>query len=171
MIKLLGALFILFAGVMIGRIQANRLRDRPIQIGRFVRLLTQLETEISYGFTPLPNALIKLGKQSAEPHASFLTEAGNQLMQGDQAVMDVWRLSLQWIWPQTAMRAGEKEILLGLGLTLGATDREDQIKHLRLAAKQLEVMEFEAAEDRRKFEKMWKSLGLLGGALLAVIMY
>ncbi len=171
MVKLTGALLILFAGMMIGRLQAKRLSDRPMQIGRFIRIMDQLETEIEYGYTPLPDALRKLALQSAQPHATFLSEVARQLDSDNRSLLEVWQEMLTRIWPQTAMRAGEKDILLGLGYTLGATDREDQVKHLRLAAKQLEGMEYEATEERRKFEKMWKSLGLLGGALLAVIMY
>lgn len=171
MMKLLGAFMIVFACMMIGRLQARKLSDRPGQIRRFVRLLGQLETEISYGFTPLPDALHKLGKQSAEPFAGLLSEIARRLDKEDQAVLDVWQQIVERQWHRTAMRGGEKDIIVGLGSTLGTTDREDQIKHLRLAAKQLDSMEAEAAEERRKYEKMWKSLGLLGGALIAVIMY
>lgn len=171
MLKLLGAILIVFAGLMLGRLQARKLSDRPGQIRRFVRLLGQLETEISYGFTPLPDALHKLGEQSVEPFGRLLSEIADCLNKEDRPVLEVWKQTVEQHWHRMAMRAGEKEVIVGLGSTLGTTDREDQIKHLRLAAKQLESMEADAAEERRKYEKMWRSLGLLGGALIAVIMY
>lgn len=171
MLKLFGALLIVLAGAMIGRLQAKKLSDRPGQIRRIVRILGQLETEIAYGFTPLPAALRKVAKQTAEPLSSLFEQIGSRLEQEEQAVMDVWQQTIYREWHRTAMKTAEKEVVIGLGYTLGTTDREDQIKHLRLAAKQLEGLELEAAEDQKKYEKVWRSLGLLGGALVAVIMY
>ena len=166
-----GALMIVGAGAFIGRLQARRLQDRSAEIRRFIRILGLLETEISYGVTPLPEALLRIAKRSVPPLAGMLESIGTKLAADDQAVMDVWQQTMYREWSQTAMRAAEKEIILQLGFTLGTTDREDQIKHLRLASKQLESVELEALEDQRKYEKLWKSLGLLGGALIAVIMY
>lgn len=171
MLKLAGALMLIGAGALLGWMRAGRLADRPAQIRRLVRLLSQLETEIAFGYTPLPEALARIGRQAAEPLASLFREAAARLERGETAAWEAWQAALDGVWERTAMQQGEKEILLTLGRTLGATDRDDQVRHLRLAAKQLESLEPEAAEAKRKYEKMWKSLGLLGGALVAVILY
>lgn len=171
MLKLFGAALIVLSGTMLGMLKAKRLADRPLQIRRFVRILGQLETEITYGYTPLPEALAKIGSQASEPFASIFSELATRLAREEAAVMDIWQQTMVRRWPLTAMRSGEKEIIVQLGLTLGTTDREDQIKHLHLAAKQLESLEIEAAEDRRRYERMWRSLGLLGGLLIAIMMY
>jgi stage III sporulation protein AB len=171
MLKLAGALLLVGAGTMLGWMHAGRLADRPAQIRRLVRMLGQLETEIAYGYTPLPEALARIGRQPGDPLADLFHEAADRLAKEEAAVTETWRLALESVWGRTALKNGEKEIMLTLGNTLGASDREDQIRHLRLAAKQLETLEPEAAEEQRKYEKMWKSLGLLGGALVAVILY
>ena len=171
MIKLLGAMLLVISGALIGRFKARKLAERPGQIRRFVVILGQLETEIAYGFTPLPSALIKLGKQAGQPLSSLLVRIGEKLQDDDHAVMDIWQHEITAGWNRTAMRNAEMEIVLALGLTLGTTDRDNQLKHLKLAAKQLESMESIAIEEQNKYEKMWKSLGLLGGALIAVILY
>lgn len=171
MLKLFGAVLVVLSCALIGMLQARRMSDRPMQIRRFVRILGQLETEISYGFTPLPDALGRIGKQSAEPFASLFAEIAGRLAKEEAAVLDIWKHTMVRRWGQTAMRGSEKEVIVQLGFTLGTTDREDQVKHLRLAAKQLETIEAEAEEEKRKYEKMWRSLGLLGGLLIALIMY
>ena len=69
------------------------------------------------------------------------------------------------------MKQAEQEVVLQLGSVLGVTDRSDQIKHLRLAISQLQAEETESREDQRRYEKMWKSLGVLIGALIVILMY
>ena len=171
MLKLAGALLLVAAGALLGWMHAGRLAERPAQIRRLVRLLSQLETDIAYGLTPLPEAFGRIGRQATEPLASLFRTAAVRLERDGMAAPEAWRAALDSVWELTAMKNAEKEIMLSLGNTLGATDRDDQVRHLRLAVKQLESLEPEAVEEQRRYEKMWKSLGLLGGALVAVILY
>lgn len=172
MIKLIGALMILAAGAMIGFGQARRLRERPVELRRFIMMLQQLETEIEYGFTPLPEALYKLGRQHRAQLSGMMADIAAQLKsEAGVTVDEAWRRSVGRYWPSLAMNQEDREIIVQLGAVLGTSDREDQLKHLRLAVSLLAAREAEAAEERRKYEKMWKSLGLLGGALIAVILY
>lgn len=69
------------------------------------------------------------------------------------------------------MKAAEKEIWLQFGQRVGASDREDQIKHIRLAMHQLKQEEDEARDEATRFSKLWKSLGLLAAALIVILMY
>ena len=67
------------------------------------------------------------------------------------------------------MKAAEQSALIRLGATLGISDREDQIKHLRLAMQQLKAEEDAARDDQARYEKMWKSLGVLIAALVVIL--
>jgi stage III sporulation protein AB len=69
------------------------------------------------------------------------------------------------------MKLPEQEVMLQLGHVLGLSDRSDQVKHLRLAVSQLQAEEVDAREEQRKYEKMWKSLGVLIGGLIVILMY
>ncbi len=172
MIKLLGALLIVFAGAAIGFNRARLLSNRPRQIRRLVHLLNQLETEIYYGFTPLPRALARLAKQAAEPLSGLLGQAaGNLSGSSGRTVRECWQQAVDDHWPKTAMKAAERDILSRLGWTLGVTDRDDQIKHLRLAVSQLQSEENTAEEERKRYEKLWKSLGVLAGVLIVILLF
>jgi stage III sporulation protein AB len=171
-LKLIGAILIVVAGAMIGHLKARKLADRPAQIRRFIRVLQQLETEISYGFTPLPEAMHKLALQTTEPLSTMFSVVSSNLQSPlGLSVKESWDQAILERWSYTAMQEGEQDIIVQLGSSLGTTDREDQLKHLRLASSQLGSMESEAAEEQRRFEKMWRSLGVLGGALIVVMMY
>jgi stage III sporulation protein AB len=170
MVKLIGAALILFAGTMIGFLQASRFASRPRQIRQLIHALQRLETEIGYGFTPLPEALGRSAALLPEPAASILRGVSERLGTADGLTFrECWEDSVRQHWPATAMRAAEQAAFLRLGSTLGISDREDQIKHLRLAMEQLKAEEDGARDDQARYEKMCKSLGVLIAALVVIL--
>lgn len=172
MIKLIGALCIIFAGTMLGFYQALQLAARPRQIRQSQQGLQRLETEILYGFTPLSDALLTVSQSLTGPVSALFARASEGLASGEAGtVADSWGQAVDECWPRTAMKRAERDALLQLGTVLGKSDRTDQAKHLRLAVSVLAAEETEAAEDYRRYGKMWRSLGLLSGALIVILMY
>lgn len=172
MLKVIGAVLILFSGTMFGFYQAAMLSRRPKQIREFIHALQRLETEIVYGLTPLTVAFHKLADQLAHPAAGLFRQAAEALAATtDRSAGEIWRQAAEEQWKYSALKDSEKQILLQLGHTLGRSDREDQVKHLRLAVSLLQAEERTAQEDQRRYESMWKSLGVLMGALVVILMY
>ncbi|MCR2803120.1 stage III sporulation protein SpoIIIAB [Paenibacillus soyae] len=169
--KLLGALLILIAGTLIGFQQAARFADRPKQIRQLSHSLQRLETEIGYGHTPLPEALLRTAEASSEPVASLFGGTAERLSMADGLTFQqCWEQSIKRGWNETSMKASEQGVLLRLGSTLGISDKEDQMKHLRMALLQLQAEEDAAKDDQRRYEKMWKSLGALLAVLIIILM-
>ncbi|WP_027093774.1 stage III sporulation protein SpoIIIAB [Cohnella thermotolerans] len=171
MLKLLGAVLVLFAGTMIGYLQAARFAERPRQIRYLLHALQRLETEIGYGQTPLPDALHRVSLAIPPPLAGMFAAIAAELRAGTGVtVRESWENTFSSGWPSTAMRGGEREALLRLGGTLGGSGREDQLKHVRLAMLQLQTEEAAAREDQQRYEKLCRSLGVLGAALVVILM-
>lgn len=61
-------------------------------------------------------------------------------------------------------------MLKQFGSTLGQHDRDHQQKQIHLALTHLEREEGEAKDAQQRYEKMIKSLGFLGGLLLALLL-
>ncbi|CAG7642286.1 stage III sporulation protein SpoIIIAB [Paenibacillus allorhizosphaerae] len=172
MLKLLGAMLILLSGTLFGFYQASLLARRPKQIAELIRSLQRLETEIVYGFTPLPEALASTGRSCSTPAGRLFLRAAEELRRAEgRSVQMIWRESVSEEWRNTAMKMQEREVFLQIGSTLGLTDKEDQVKHLRLAASQLQTESDNAREEQQRYERMWKSLGVLMGALVVILMY
>jgi stage III sporulation protein AB len=170
-IRLAGALLILLAGTMIGYLQAARFAARPRQIRQLIHALQRLETEIQYGQTPLPEALSRLAGVVPEPVAGLFSRAAGQLDRRDgPSVREAWDQALAGGWSRTAMKAAEREALARLGASLGGSGRDDQLKHVRLAMLQLQAEEAAAREEQQRYEKMSRSLGVLGAALVVVVL-
>lgn len=172
MLKLVGAALVLFAGTLLGFLQAAKFAERPRQIRQLLHAMQRLETEIGYGQTPLPDALDRISSLlHPPPLAALFAGASERLRDGTGAtVQQCWESSIHEGWPKTAMRAGEKEAMLRLGASLGGSGREDQLKHMRLAVLQLQTEEALAREDQQRYEKLSRNLGVLGAALVVILM-
>lgn len=174
MLKFAGVLLVLFAGTMIGFLQAARFAARPRQIRELLHALQRLETEISYGQTHLPEALLRISKLVLRPlseiFASIAKSLSEDSLESGETVRECWERAVNGQWQATAMKKAEKEALLRLGATLGGSGREDQLKHIRLTAIQLQAEEASARDDQYRYEKLSRSLGMLGAALVVILM-
>ncbi len=171
MLKLIGAVLILAAATLFGLAKAAQFARRPRQIRQLIQVLQRLETEMVYGFTPLADALLRIAPQLGEPLGGMLREAADRMETDGSTAKESWHAAVNKYWKHTSLRANEREVWNQLGYTLGVTDREDQVKHLRLAASLLQAEEQNAWEEQRRYEKMWRSLGLLAGAFIVILMY
>ncbi|MFD3258711.1 stage III sporulation protein SpoIIIAB [Paenibacillus lentus] len=172
MVKLLGAAMILLAATMAGLAKARQFASRPNQIRRLILALKRLETEIMYGFTPLPDALQRIAEQSGEPIKNLFEGAANQMNPPlNWTAQQSLHHAVEAGWKYTAMKAAEKEVMLQLGFTLGTSDRANQLGHIATAVRQLESEEHAAREEQARYEKMSRSLGLLGGAFIVILLY
>lgn len=172
MIKVLGAVLIIGASTLYGFYRAYLYAERPRQIRQLIHAVSRLRTEIWYGSTPLPAALSKLSQLCAKPlDRMFLIISERLQAERTATVHTVWSETIKQMWGQTAMKQPEKEALLELGAVLGVSDREDQLQHLKLAQTHLEHEEAAAKDEQVRYEKLSRSLGLLGGALIVILIY
>jgi stage III sporulation protein AB len=170
MIKIVGAILILFATTWTGFEVAKQLTERPRQLRSLKTALQSLEAEIMYGHTPLHEAARRLSQQLPSPINDFFKRFGNKLTESETTVRDAWEESLKEIWGKTALKKGEFEIMKQFGETLGRHDRVSQQKQIMLTLTHLEREENEARDRQNRYEKMVKNIGFLTGLLLIILL-
>lgn len=170
MLKIFGAIIIIVATSWGGFEISKTLSLRPKQIRQLKSALQSLEAEIMYGHTPLHEASRRLSEQLAEPLSSFFVNFSKRLISEDTTVKDAWSTSLKEIWKKTAMKQPELEIMKQFGETLGRHDRYSQQKQIILTITHIEREEMEAKDAQLKYEKMVKSLGVLTGLLIVILL-
>lgn len=171
MLKMVGAILIILAATLCGYYLAKRLSDRTEQIRNLMMCLQLLETEISYGATPLQQAFQKIGQQHSGVVGQLFQRCSKNFLELDGATTaQCWNDALSHIKPHSAFKQVEWEWLEHLGSVIGGSDRQDQQKHLHLMMTHLKKCEGEAREDQLKYEKMYKTLGFLCGAVIVILM-
>lgn len=172
MIKLMGAAVILVCSTLIGMRFASLYVQRAVQLRQLQVALQWLETQIVYGSTPLHQALDHIARRIGGEIGHLFAACAETLMKmRDASTQECWELAIENEWKRTAMKIPEKEVLLHLGQVLGQSNREDQQKHIRLALINLKSEEQQARDNQQKYEKMCRSLGLLGGLLVVILLY
>lgn len=170
MIKLLGAIMIIFVTTMIGIEFAKKYSNRTKNLRLFKFALQSLNAEIMYGHIPLGVATARISKQLNEPLKHFFYMFSNRIQNENKSVSEIWKESLDEIKEIAALKNTEYEVLIQFGETLGQHDRESQQKHIILAINHLEKEEIEAKDNQLKYERMVRSLGFLSGVLIVLIL-
>ncbi|MFC4769142.1 stage III sporulation protein SpoIIIAB [Effusibacillus consociatus] len=172
MVKLIGSVLFVMATTGLGLWKAASYSERTKELHQLITALQMLETEISYGATPLPEALTRIGSRIAGKIGLLLSDTGFALSQGDgrSAGQIFQEQVLRWS-PKLHLKTEDQEILCTFGHTLGNSDRLDQIKHIHLTCKRLAAEETTARDERDRLGKMWKYLGALMGLAAVIIMY
>lgn len=170
MLKLIGASLILLSTTLCGFYFAKKLSDRTSQIMELQMSLQMLETEIFYGSTPLEIAFHKISSKESGVIGRLFRRCTYYFQHLDGATTyECWRRSLAEVTPKLALQKSELEWLSHFGQIVGNSDRADQQKHIQLMMAQLKKTEAEAREEQLKYEKMYKTLGVLTGGLIVIL--
>lgn len=168
--KWVGAILIIMATSWAGVTAAKRYRERTRQVRQLKVALQTLEAEIVYGLTPLNEASKKIATMITHPISEFFLLFAEELSEGNLSVPEAWNGSLRKTSPMMSLEKNELEIMKQFGATLGQHDREHQQKQIRLTLLHLDKEEVEAKDEQVRYEKMMKSLGLLGGLLIVILL-
>ncbi len=171
LLKLIGGIFIITACGLFGIAASNKYRGRPRELRNLRSSLQMLETEIIYGATPLPNAFNNIADKSCKVWYDFFKLASINLNSGIYySVKEAWDSAIEEKLKNTNLNKPDIELLGQFGNILGNSDCEDQLKHFKLFYKQLEQQEDAAVEDKKKNEKLYRSLGFLLGLAVFIIL-
>lgn len=168
LLKLVGAALVVGGAAGAGQAAAARLRRRVRELQQARTALQVLRTEISWGLTLLPDALARAGRCVGGPVGDLCARAAGLMRSGEGAAA-AWERAVAAAAPAAALAPGDREALVALAPCLGASHREDQLRHLDLCLERLAQAEAEARERAAADARMYQQLGLLAGLLLALL--
>lgn len=154
-------------GILHGRTFSIRL-ENLIYLEQCIKIL---ETEIVYGSTPLPQALMNINDKG-NPRVSFIfQEIRNDLLKYKRGDIYLSFISVREILStKLNFKKVDVETFMSLGRVLGTSNREDQEKSLKITLNQIAGLILEAKEERNKNEKLYKTLGLITGIGIIIIL-
>lgn len=170
MLKIIGSVMIIAASAFAGQVLAMGYKLRPQHLREMQLLLQMLENEIGYLSTVLPDAFRNIAVGSSSAPGTIFTGMAENLRKSGADAASAWNDAVSGNIGRTALTKEDGVILCNFGRMLGGSDRENQIGNIRLTVAQLRIQEQKAEDSRKKNETMYKSLGLLCGAAVIVIM-
>jgi len=171
-LKLVGGIMVILSSSMIGFIVASNYKKRPATLRNLQVALSMLESEINYGHYPLPQALKSVSRKCDKEVAELFAHAAQNLSSRKGLTADeAWEKSLKDFFLNSYISENDYEILMAFGKYLGSTDKQDQIKNIRLALNNLRQQELSAHQEKQKNERMWRYLGVLSGIMIVLLLY
>lgn len=167
--KWIGAIIFIGMTTLGGFEWSNKLNRRPKNIRQLKNALQILEAEIVYSQLSLRDAFEQIAKQTPKPTRNFFQLLGEKMNENSDFIA-AWDASVEIYIRDAALTENIREILSQFGRTLGQHDFHQQQKHILLAITHLD-REFEEARDAHfKYSKMAKSLGLLIGLFIVILL-
>ena len=170
-IKILGSFLIVFSTSIIGYYYGMQFSHRLNNLIYMEQCIKILETEIVYGAILLPEALSNVYNKGNKKVSFIFKEIKEQLLEDKKG--DVYSSFIKVsnkLKNDLHFKKEDVEIFLSLGRVLGSSDRKDQEKNFQLILKQISFLEKDARLEKQKNEKMFKSLGVLTGLVIIIIL-
>ena len=170
MLKLLGAIIIVMGSSGLGFSLSQELIYRHRELKRLKRWMLYLHSQIRYQNTNLAVAFHDVAGKAEGLFGEFFEEVSKQMQrfEGDEFTV-IWKKQVEERFAKSHMNKEDKEKLCSLGDTLGCLDKQMQLDTLDYYIEQLDLDIVQASENIKNNTKLYRSLGVMGGILITLI--
>lgn len=170
--RLAGALLLVAASTLLGMAMGRWYTQRASQLRDLLLALEVLETEIRYGAVHLSEALRRAGSTVEPPVRDFFLSVAEGL-DGHPALSgaEAWERGLARTAHRLSLDREEKAALRAVGVRLGASDADDQVRYLQAARHVLRRHAEKAEGQRDQGVRLWRYLGVCTGLALVLLLY
>lgn len=165
----MGALLTVGGGAFLGFDAHRRLNRRARVLRQLAGALEQMDREISFRLTPMPQLMEELAADYPPPVGDLFANCRKGMDQlGERSLAEIWRQALADTPLDLEGRAAG--ILDGLGEVLGRFEESGLRSALARAGAELTREAELAREDGEKRGRMYQVLGLTCGGLLVILL-
>ena len=174
--SILGGALVCAACGLFGLYMAHRGVVRARRLGEFGQSLMMLKSEIEFAACPLPQAFANISQKTSGSLAKFYEDLSRRLTGKEMGLAQAWKMGLTELRTANGRPYGghwhtdDLQAVSGLGSALGSIDDVVQIKAINTSAAAIDDILARLTAQNAKDGKMYKRLGLLGGALITIVL-
>ncbi len=167
-----GVKYILLIGIFglstaIGFLISKSYQNRVIELKEFKNILNIMKTKIKFTYEPLAEIFKQIAKENQTSIEKIFGQMANQLTYNQ--AKDVWEDCIQNA--DISIKQEDKDILKKLGRLLGQTDVDGQISEIEVTESFLDMQIEKAEEEKKKNQKIYKTLGVVAGLVFVIILF
>jgi len=167
-----GAVALIFSCTAIGFYFAAKEGFRVRDLQEFKKALMILSSEIEHMRAPLPNACANIAKRTAKPVSDLFLKFSKQLEENaGETAYQLWTQAMESQKPHAHLADEDWDIIEGFGKTLGYLDKHMQQSAINYAVEYIDDKTASLQTQADKNKRMYRSLGLIGGLLLAIVLW
>lgn len=169
MLKLIGAVILIFSTSMVGINFSSRLSERVRVLNTIKLMLEEISIQIRFRGLTVTELVQSLLRNQVLRECEFLSDVEKNL----NAVKDfskAWSISVD-NWNIRGLKESDREFLKGIGCFLGCSDIDGQLSSLELSKEKLLILQRDSVEQCERKGRLYRSLGVLSGAFAAVMLF
>jgi len=172
-IKIVGMILTLGASTALGLYLASLGTFRQQDLLEFKKALLILKSEIEYIATPLPEAMVNIAARTTQPIAQLFAHFAQNLKQNEdgETVYRLWLSSIDLHKKDAFLKEEDWETIGNFGKTLGYLDKQMQVDSIHFTIDYIDTQTSVLQESNDKNQRMYQSLGIIGGILLLVVFW
>lgn len=169
-LKLLGCFLILIGSSLIGFYLGENLKKRVSQLKEIEQALYQLQSEIVYTHSALPDTLLNISRKCTRPISVIFSEVSNLLYENKvDSVHDGFEKVMEKNKENFCLKQSDIDILMDLSKSLGESDIEGQKNIMMVSIKNIRSQIHDAELAMKNNIKMYRYLGFSFGAIVVIM--
>lgn len=164
-LKLLIAIAIVVTCTALGILKSKRYESREYILREAVALFEGMKNEINYTLTPIPNAIEAVRQNMKTPLREVMGAVSFELLQynvsNEGITNEISRLE--------ELTPYDRQIISNGIISLGKTDVDGQIGVINMSVNTLKNQLDESIEEKKKNSKLYKTVGLAMGLMIAIV--
>lgn len=170
-VKAAGMLLMILGSVGIGLSLDFSMNTRAEVLRSLLRMTALLKGEISFGASSLPEAFAQIQRRLAMPVSGFLEFLAKETEQAEgESFHIIFKKGMERYLKGCHLTREDLENLEALGMQLGFLDQRNQIHQLELYEQETERTLRVLLEEMPARKKVCRTLGVLGGLFLAIVL-
>lgn len=166
LIKIVIYSFIFLTCSVIGILISKKYSNRVQELKEFKNALNIFKTKIRYTYDPIPEIFLDIAKNLNSNISNVFSIAANKM--DILAAGDAWNLAIKF--EMLNINDEDRMVLKNLSKLLGKTDIEGQINQIDITENYLDDQIRKAENQREKSEKIYRTLGMIIGLTIVIIL-
>lgn len=166
-IKYLLLIVIFGLSTAIGMTISKSYENRVIELKELKNILNIMKTKIKFTYEPLADIFKQIANKNETNVEKIFGQMANQITYFQ--TREVWENCIQEA--DISLNQEDKDILKKLGKLLGQTDVDGQISEIEVTENFLNMQIEKAEEEKKKNQKMYKTLGITIGLIFVIILF
>jgi stage III sporulation protein AB len=171
MLKILACIIIIASSTAIGFNYAESFKKRTKQLNELERCVNQLQNDMIYTRTPLPEAIFSTAQKSIYPIKNIFEEVSSLLFSNAvDSVYEAFCKSLTDKKENISLKEEDIDVILDLAKTLGECDIEGEKRIFSLTLNSLKKQLKNSELSMNNNVKMYRYLGFSLGTMVAIML-
>ena len=170
-LKIFLLVLIFITASLLGFLFANQYSKRIAELEDFYKALGLFETKIAYTYDELIDTFVYIAENlTTKIYRIFFITAEKLRENPSVSAGDSFRSVVEDEKIFLALKPNDIEVIKSLSVSLGQMDIDSQMKNIQLVKRLVEKELNTAYEEKKKNFKVYRSMGVMGGMVLMILL-